>query len=63
MSYTKQYFSFGACDEAAYEWSKNHPGHYYVSWIEGNCYEISTLSEYDGEPYYCNGEYIYPNEF
>ena len=60
--YTRQFSSYDACDEAAEEWSKNHPGHYYVSTVDTGCYEISCLSEYDGEPYWQNGEFIYPEE-
>ena len=61
MNYRKQFNNHADCDDAAQEWSKNHPGHYYVSWIEGKCYEISSLSEYDGEPYYQNGDIVYPD--
>ena len=58
--YTQEYTSYNAADEAAEEWSKSHPGHYYVSWVEGNAYTISTISDGEYDPYWCNGVLHYP---
>lgn len=62
MNYRQQFHNYSECDEAAWEWSKHHPGHYYVSVVDTDCYEISPLSEYDGEPYWQNGIFVYPEE-
>lgn len=62
MNYRKQYYSYTDCEESAEEWSKNHPGHYYVATIDTDCYEVTSLSDYDGQPYYCGGKYIYPDD-
>jgi len=61
--YTRQYSTYDECETACIEWSRNHPGCFYVSTVDRGCYEISSLSEYDGEPYYRNGDLIYPDEW
>ena len=58
--YTRKYYSYYACDAAAQEFSKHNPGCYYVNRDDCNAWEISTLEECEGDPYWRNGVLVYP---
>lgn len=58
--YTKEYSSYDECDSAAEVFSRENSGHYYVSWVEGTIYTISTISDGEYDPYWCKGVLHYP---